>query len=1058
MDLLSELQAHLGESYRLERELGGGGMSRVFLATETRLGRRVVIKVLSTELSATLSTERFAREIQLAASLQQANIVPVLAAGTAGELPWFTMPFVEGESLRARLGRGAVSEREAVSVLRDITRALVYAHERGIVHRDIKPDNILLSGESAVVTDFGIAKAIFASRTGEYGVAGATITQVGTSIGTPAYMAPEQAAGDPNTDHRADLYALGCVAYELLTGAPPFAGRSLHELLRAHIAEVPPPVNAARADVSPSLDGLLRRLLEKHPDERPATAREVLTALDAATSGTLSGTTASVSRTRSLPRVLLAWGGASAAAYVLARAAVIGIGVPSWTVPLVLGVALLGLPAVLFTWYVQRTAQRALTVTPTRTPGGSPTYGTMATMALKASPHVSWRRTRSLGLLAAALVAIGIGGVLVLRQFGLGPAASLLAAGRIEADSRLLVADFTSAAGDSTLGGVIAQAMRSALTQSSAVQVVRPAEVADALRRMTLPVTTSLTEGTARNVAARVSAPLLLTGAVTAVGNGFLVSANLVSVDSGITLATAQEGAAGADALLHAVDVVARELRSRLGESLRSVARAPSLAAVTTASLDALREYTAGVRTGDIEGDFARGLDHLDRALALDSTFSAAWRKKATYAFNLGRPRSEQQHAASMAFAFRERLTGAEREEVEIYHVRERNTKQTIERYRTASPSVSRNNMAVLLREMGRFAAAESVANAQIARDSAGGGSPVIQLYTNRLTAQLGQQRFEEGRRTLAEMEQRFPGSYYTETAQAWIAWTAGGIDSLAAVAERLLASRQVSSRADGAVQLASSLGARGRLREFAPALMRLERLADSAASNGNAIDTRLRLLVPQAIHRREEGTAVRVLDSIVRVAPLASGPALDSRALQVAIAYAQVGRPKSAQALLDGWLKRASADDRLIAWNEWQTTAGEIALAEGRPGDAVTAFRAAAEADSGHLEEAWSGATHLRLARAFDRAGEPDSALARFTAYVDRRDLASYWDAPTGLPIALRRLGELHEERGELAKAIERYRAFAKLWANADPELQPQVTDIRQRIQRLEAAEARKR
>ena len=163
MNLRDELQHTLGSAYTLERELGGGGMSRVFVADEARLRRKVVVKVLSPEMAEGISAERFEREIQLAASLQQANIVPVLNAGDAAGMPYYTMPFVEGESLRARLASGKLSIPETVSILRDVARALAYAHERGIVHRDIKPDNVLLSRGTAVVTDFGIAKALAAA-------------------------------------------------------------------------------------------------------------------------------------------------------------------------------------------------------------------------------------------------------------------------------------------------------------------------------------------------------------------------------------------------------------------------------------------------------------------------------------------------------------------------------------------------------------------------------------------------------------------------------------------------------------------------------------------------------------------------------------------------------------------------------------------------------------------------------------------------------------------------------------------------------------------------------
>ena len=279
-DLRAKLQATLGDAYTLDRELGGGGMSRVFTATERALGRTVVVKVIAPELAEGVSAERFEREIQLAASLQQANIVPLLAAGDAGGVPYYTMPFVQGESLRGRLSSGApISINEGVSILKDVARALSYAHAHGVVHRDIKPDNVLLSHGAAVVTDFGIAKAVSAARTLP-GVG--TLTQAGTSIGTPAYMAPEQIAGDPNVDHRADLYAWGCLAYEVFTGKPPFVGETPQRILAAHLSEQPAPIAAKRADLPLSLANLVMRCLEKEPSQRPANADEILRDLDAA--------------------------------------------------------------------------------------------------------------------------------------------------------------------------------------------------------------------------------------------------------------------------------------------------------------------------------------------------------------------------------------------------------------------------------------------------------------------------------------------------------------------------------------------------------------------------------------------------------------------------------------------------------------------------------------------------------------------------------------------------------------------------------------------------------
>jgi eukaryotic-like serine/threonine-protein kinase len=276
-------------SYTVERELGGGGMSRVFLATETLLDRRVVIKVLPDEIAAGISGERFRREIQLAAKLQHPHIVPVLTAGTILGTPYFTMPFVDGESLRQRLDRvGELPLPEAVRLLREIASALAYAHKNGIVHRDIKPDNVMIADEFAVVTDFGVAKALKASA-----VSGdsASVTTAGVAIGTPAYMSPEQAVADPGVDHRADLYSFGILAYEILTGSTPFAGRTIQGVLAAHAIEIPEPIQQRRPNLAPWLASTIMRCLEKRPADRPQSAAELFHLLQESDELTRSGST-----------------------------------------------------------------------------------------------------------------------------------------------------------------------------------------------------------------------------------------------------------------------------------------------------------------------------------------------------------------------------------------------------------------------------------------------------------------------------------------------------------------------------------------------------------------------------------------------------------------------------------------------------------------------------------------------------------------------------------------------------------------------------------------------
>ncbi len=276
-DLLAEA---LGSGYTVERELTGGGMSRVFVAHDARLERRVVVKLMRQELAASVSVDRFRREILLSAGLQHPNIVPVLSAGEVDGHPYLVMPYVAGESLRATIAAGPMRVPDVVRILRDVARALAYAHERGVVHRDIKPDNILLSSGAAVVADFGVAKALQSAMRGTSGPQPRTITAAGTALGTPDYMAPEQIAADPAADHRADLYAFGAMAYEMLAGVTPFHSRTPQALFAAHLSERPRPLEACRPGVPIALCALIARCLEKDPADRPQSAAEILEALD----------------------------------------------------------------------------------------------------------------------------------------------------------------------------------------------------------------------------------------------------------------------------------------------------------------------------------------------------------------------------------------------------------------------------------------------------------------------------------------------------------------------------------------------------------------------------------------------------------------------------------------------------------------------------------------------------------------------------------------------------------------------------------------------------------
>src|SRR5256885_1612007 len=269
-DLQARLRAALGDAYQVERELGGGGMSRVFLATEASLHRAVVIKLLPPEFASEVSEARFKQEIELAAHLQHPNILPVLSAGAKGDLLFYVMPFVSGESLRHRLTReGKLPVADAVRILHEMADALAYAHAEGVIHRDVKPENILLQGGHAVLTDFGVARALVESRSG------GRLTDTGLALGTPGYMSPEQAAGERHVDARADVYALAVVGYEMLAGVSPLSGPAAPGGLPRALSGTPKPVTDARPEAPPAGADAIARALAEDPNARLRTAAEV---------------------------------------------------------------------------------------------------------------------------------------------------------------------------------------------------------------------------------------------------------------------------------------------------------------------------------------------------------------------------------------------------------------------------------------------------------------------------------------------------------------------------------------------------------------------------------------------------------------------------------------------------------------------------------------------------------------------------------------------------------------------------------------------------------------
>ena len=280
---LEAFQKAIGDAYTIGREIGRGGMATVFLARDRKHDRQVAIKVLDTDSGTRSAVERFQREIRVLARLQHPNLLPVFDSGVADGRLWYAMPFVEGESLRARLERvGKLDIDTAVSMLAALADALSYAHASGVIHRDIKPENILLSHSIPMIADFGIASALDAAPGGK-------LTDVGMAIGTPEYMSPEQAMGEATVDSRTDIYSLGCVGFEMLAGKPPFEGANARAVVARILSGSMPSVRAARAEVSPALDSVIARAIAREPEARWQTGSELSAALSRVRNGNTAG-------------------------------------------------------------------------------------------------------------------------------------------------------------------------------------------------------------------------------------------------------------------------------------------------------------------------------------------------------------------------------------------------------------------------------------------------------------------------------------------------------------------------------------------------------------------------------------------------------------------------------------------------------------------------------------------------------------------------------------------------------------------------------------------------
>jgi serine/threonine-protein kinase len=931
-DLIDRLRTALEGRYTIERELGRGGMAIVYLAEDLKHGRPVALKVLRPELAASLGAERFLREITTAARLTHPNILPLHDSGEVDGTLYYSMPYVAGESLRVRLERERqLPIDEALRITQEVAEGLGYAHTQGIIHRDIKPENILLAGGRAVIADFGIATAVTEAG-------GERLTATGVVVGTPAYMSPEQ-AGSGVLDGRSDLYSLGCVLYEMLSGETPYTGPTPQTILAKKMSEPTPHISVVREAVPPPVETALTRALARTPADRYATAVQFSAALFSEASPSL-----------------------------------------------------------------QRVRRR--------------------------------RRLRRLALVGlAALVAGAAGGYGAWWFLATGRPGTVFASGVVSPGDRIVLADFTNRTSDSTLADAVAIGIRVTLAEPRLVRVLDAAAVQRALRRMDRTADTPIDEAVAREIAERQGATAVVTGEVGNLGSGYQFTVRVIGTADGRELLIARETARTEDEIIDAVDRLGGRLRRGIGESVRAAQSRPALPEVSTGSIEALRHYAASMGLPRAEA-----IAEVQHAIEIDTMFAAAYIRAAAL---INQIRSgtvaEAQSLASTAYRLRHRLPEIERLWVEaLYHELHAELDVAGRGFEKVLSFDPEHRGALL--QLGdlrlaqrRLAEAESLSLRLMEAERP--DPPSYFACWNAIEAQVALGRFEAADAVLRRLPhctglprlqfQVLAARRDYAAAEAYLHdWVAAGV-----------------SRGDSffvfRANLPTVLIVQGRLAAAAPLW------------DGNPTVRRdLYWAGYEFAYTGDTARASRKIDRAVESDNwdwVPSKPSLYERLVPL---LAQVGRVSEARELLDDWL---TLEDPALERHKWESM-GWIALAEGRLDSAVASFRAwnaAPDYGGNHLyNRGW-----VEAGSVYDRAGNLDSAIALYERafrmpFLDGSDYEIRW-----YPGVLRRLGELHAERGDVRRAIDYYRRFIDLWKDADPELQPQVEEARTALARLTAA-----